>query len=408
MSSTPLASPRLARRDFLKAAAGAIALATHARAQPTSMKIVRAQVHHFQVPLANPVKAAFGVMNTRHLVLLEVTDQDGHSGFGESWTNFPAWGAAERVAAFNDFFLPYLKNKEVADVGSFVLTLAKPLRGGALQSGTMGPLVSTLCAVEAALWDLTAKRRNVSLSKLLFEKPASRVRIYGSGINAPLPLKIIDSYLERGVSIFKLKMGFGDAEDLANLTAMRKHLGGRAKLAIDSNRNWTFAQARSWLDRLADAGVQWLEEPLKIEEVSRTGELAALSKVPISGGENFLVEPGSNIAALAEEPLAIIQPDMAKYCLVQDFLKLLPEAAKRGKRVVPHFLGAAPGQMLAAHLAAGCGADPLVEWDVNENPLHTDFFAEPVEIVDGRLALPDRPGLGWTPKLKEFGATANE
>src|SRR5215212_2827152 len=104
--STQSVSPRLARRDFLKAAIGALAIATNARAQQPAMKIARAQVHHFQVPLANPVKAAFGVMTTRHLVLLEVTDQEGRSGFGESWTNFPAWAAVERVAAFKDYFVP--------------------------------------------------------------------------------------------------------------------------------------------------------------------------------------------------------------------------------------------------------------------------------------------------------------
>src|SRR5881394_2718658 len=82
----PPASLRLVRRDFLKAAIGALALAIDARAQPPAMKIARAQVHHFQIPLANPVKAAFGVMTARHLVMLEVTDQDGRSGFGESWT----------------------------------------------------------------------------------------------------------------------------------------------------------------------------------------------------------------------------------------------------------------------------------------------------------------------------------
>lgn len=385
-----------------------MAVAANLKAQPQSApaKIVRAQVHHLEIPIANPVKASFGTMTSRHLVLLEVTDQDGHHGFGESWTNFPIWAAAERVAALNAYFVPYLQGKDVGDVAAFVRGLAQPLRGGALQSGTMGALVSTLCAVEMALWDLVAKRRSLSISKLLFSSPAARVQIYGSGINAPLPFALIDGFLERGVSLFKLKLGFGDAEDRQNLTALQKHLGGRAKFGVDVNRNWTFDQARAWLPRLADFDVQWLEEPLRVGEVPRTGELARLTKIPISGGENFLVEPGMDMTALASEPLAILQPDMAKYCLAQDFVRLLPEAAKRGKRVVPHFLGAAPGQVFSAHLAAGCGAKPLVEWDVNENPLHTDFFEEPFDIRDGLLVLPDRAGLGWTPKLGAFRQSA--
>lgn len=400
------ASAPLPRRAFLKAMFGTAALAaTELRGQSNSMKIAEARVHHFQVPLTKAVKASFGAMTVRHLVLLQVTDAEGRSGFGESWTNFPIWAAHERVAAFQNHFLPYLRGKNFDDVSQFVLTLAKGLRGGALQSGTMAPLVSSLCAIETALWDLAAKRRGVPVSTLMFARPARRVQIYGSGLNAPLPFPEIDRLLEQGVSLFKLKLGFSDDEDRRSLADLRKHLGGRAKFGVDVNRNWTLAQARTWLPRLAEFDVQWIEEPLRVDEVGRTGELAPLTKIPISGGENFLMEPGGDIGAFASEPLAIIQPDVAKYCLVQDFLRLIPEAAKRGKRVIPHFLGAAPGQAFSAHLAAGCGSEPLVEWDTNANPLHTDFFEEPFEIKDGKLTLPDRPGLGWTPKLDgKFGS----
>ena len=284
------------------------------------MRIAEAKLYHLEAPLERPVKAAFGVMTSRHLILLELTDEQGNAGYGESWINFPAWAPLERIAAFKTAFLPYLRNREIAGIAA----MAQAFRGPALQSGTMGPLVSSLCAVDMALIDLAAKRKNVPVSKLLFESPASRVRIYGSGINAPLPWKAIDHYLDRGVSLFKLKLGFGDREDLENLTAMKKHLGSKAKLAVDVNRNWTFQKTREWLNRLADNEVQWLEEPLRVEDERFAGELASASPVPVAGGENMLVEPGSDMAAFAGAPLAVLQPDMTKYCMTHDFLRLLP------------------------------------------------------------------------------------
>ena len=170
------------------------------------MRIAEARLYHLEVPLEHAVKAAFGVMTARHLILLELTDEQGNAGYGESWINFPSWAPLERIAAFKTAFLPYLRGKEIAGIDA----MAKAFRGPALQSGTMGPLVSSLCAVDMALIDLAAKRKNISVSKLLFDAPAPRVRIYGSGINAPLPWKAIDHYLDRGVSLFKLKLGFGD------------------------------------------------------------------------------------------------------------------------------------------------------------------------------------------------------
>ncbi len=374
------------RREFLELGA-ALAL--------KPMRIADAKLYHLQVPLDRPVKAAFGTMTARHLILLELTDEQGNTGYGESWINFPSWAPLERIAAFKTAFIPYLRNREIDGIEA----MAKAFRGPALQSGTMGPLVSSLCAVDMALIELAAKRAKRPVSKLLFESPAPRVKIYGSGINAPLPWKAIDHYLDRGVSLFKLKLGFGGREDLENLAAMKKHLASKARLAVDANRNWTFQQTLQWLNRLADNDVQWLEEPLRVEDERHYAELTATSPVPVAGGENILVEPGADMAPLAEAPLAILQPDMTKYCLPHDFLRLLPLAAQRRKRVVPHFLGSAPGQAFSIHLAAGCGPDPLVEWDTNPNPLHTELFTEPLRIENGVIEIPPHPGAGWTPKL---------
>jgi L-alanine-DL-glutamate epimerase-like enolase superfamily enzyme len=385
----------LMRRDFVKLMAGGAALTF---AAPV-IKIENTAVYHLEAPVEHAVRTSFGTMTSRHLVLLELTDQLGNTGVGESWTNFPAWAPAERVAAFKTAFVPYLKGKEVADIPAFILEMTRAFRGPAVQSGTMGPLLAALCAVDMALIELAAKRRQVSIGKLLFDHPARRVRIYGSGINAPIPWKSIDHYLDCGVSLFKLKLGFNQEDDLGNLAELKKHLGAKAKIAVDINRNWTYQKAAEWLKRLEDFEVQWLEEPLRVEEEQRTRDLAALTRVPIAGGENILVEPGIDMAAVAAAPFHIIQPDMTKYCVAHDFLRLLPVASQVGKRIVPHFLGSAPGQAFSLHLAAGCTGENLAEWDINANPLHTNFFAEPFKIAGGAIEIPDRPGLGWTPRL---------
>ncbi|MFB3827195.1 MAG: mandelate racemase/muconate lactonizing enzyme family protein [Bryobacteraceae bacterium] len=387
----------LNRRRFANVMGGAALIA--GKAAPAPMAIAESRLYHLQAPTEQPVKTAFGVMTARHLVLLELRDELGNRGFGESWINFPAWAPGERVAAFRTAFLPYLKGRQVEDIPAFIRDMGRAFRGPAVQSGTTGPLVSALCAVSMALTDLAAKRRKVPLAQLLFNAPSPRVKIYGSGINAPLPWKWIDRLLDRGVTLFKLKLGFGDDEDLANLKALKAHLGSEAAVAVDVNRNWTLSKARQWAGRLAGYEVRWLEEPLTVEDEPLTGELAADCPVPLAGGENILLEPGGDIGALAASPFAIVQPDATKYCTTHDFLRVIPEAARRGKKVLPHFLGSAPGQAFSIHLAAGC-SEPLVEWDINANPLHTEMLAEGFTIEEGGIAIPDAPGLGWTPKLQ--------
>jgi len=359
------------------------------------IKIRNAHAHYLQVPIENKVKTSFGVMDSRHTVFIIIEDDNGFQGIGESWVNFPSWAPWERVIAFEKAFIPYLKERQIVCVPEFIEHMAKAFRGSALQSGTLGPYLQSICAVEMALWDLAAKMESVPLNKLLFENPTDKVRLYGSGINSPIPWKVIDEHLEKGIRLFKLKLGFGDENDLKNLEALKKHFGNSAEIAVDVNRGWNVGKALEWLEILQDFKVQWLEEPLKIEDEDKLYLLQKRKMVNIAGGENMLIEPGCDLAPFADEPLDIFQPDITKYCCLHDASELLNAVKVRDKKLFPHFLGSAPGQAASFHFASGCGEDCLMEWDVNPNPLRTKLFKEPFEINDGIVEIPDEPGIGW-------------
>jgi len=358
------------------------------------MRIKQASVRHESVPIDHPVKTAFGTMTERHAVYLVVRDDAGHQGIGESWVNFPAWGPWERIAAFEHTIIPWLENREVEDVAATADGLYAALRGPAVQSGTVGPLLGALCAVELALWDLAAQNEGVSLAQMLWDTPRDRVRVYASGINSPLPWDLIDAHLDWGVTLFKLKLGFGDDLDRRNLDALHAHLDGRASLAVDVNRAWTLEKALSWLDILAGHGVAWLEEPLCVEDEPRMGVLQAESRVPIAGAENWMLTPDIDLAALAQSSIDVVQPDLTKYAPLHLVQQISQALAGTEKRLVPHYLGSAPGGAASLHFAAGCH-EGLLEWDLNRNPLRTAFFHEAFIIEDGCIALPERPGLGW-------------
>ena len=365
------------------------------------MKINSAKVRHHQVQITHQVKTAFGAMNERHGVFLVLEDTDGHRGVGESWVNFPAWGPWERAATLERFMVPFLEKRQIDDIPAFVSELYRASLGAAQQSGTVGPLIQALCAVELALWDLAAQRAQVPLAHLLFKNPFDRVRVYASGISSATPRELIDEHLACGVTLFKLKLGFGDREDRRNLQSLWKHLGGQAEIAVDVNRAWSLQQALEWLDILADYNIQWLEEPLRIEEEDRLDVLWRRRIVPIAGGENTLMPPGCNLGEIASLPVDIIQPDLTKYAPLHVSMQLLDAATAKGKRVIPHFLGSAPGQAVSLHFAAGC-VDGLVEWDINQNPLRTAMFEEPFQIRDGTIRIPTDAGLGWGLKRSQI------
>jgi L-alanine-DL-glutamate epimerase-like enolase superfamily enzyme len=360
----------------------------------TEIKIKDAQVYHLSVPLDHPVKTSFGTMDTRHLIILEITDENGNSGIGESWVNYPKWAAWERRAAFEQVLIPYLRGRTCGDIHTFMVEMAQDLRGPSVQSNTTGPLIQALCGIELALWDLMAKVRNMSLSKLLFTNPTPTVSVYASGLNSPLHWNDIDQYLDWGVTVFKLKVGFGQ-EDLRNLRELTEYFGDHARIAVDANRAWTFDEAVEWLKVLQEFNVLWLEEPLVPEEEYKLDALADISTILLAGGENCWIEPGKDdVGDIAELPFDIIQPDITKNVLLSDTLELLKILRKTGKTLYPHFFGSGPGQVACLHLSAGCG-NVLQEMDISPNILRTDIFTTPVMIDNGTVKIPDGPGLGW-------------
>ncbi|MHB9029139.1 MAG: enolase C-terminal domain-like protein, partial [Candidatus Latescibacterota bacterium] len=346
----------------------------------------------------------FGVMTHRQAVVIALENEDGIAGIGESWINFPLWAPYERMAAYAHGYFPAIVGKKIADIPAFVRELWEKQYRAALQSATLGPTIQALCAVEAALWDVQARLRDISLSKVFADNPAETVTLYGSGINPPFPEDSLREALDLGIMTFKLKLGYGDEKDRENIQNLKKILGPGARLAVDVNRSWTFEKAREWLPYLRDEGIAWLEEPLSIEEQRRYEELYRRAEIPISAGENFLIPPGIDLNREGMEgfslnhsglALHMIQPAIVKNCCFSDALRLMEEVEAQRKKLCPHFLGSAPGLAATAHLASLTRAQYL-EVDINPNPLRTSLFREPYQIQDGTFRMSGAPGMGWT------------
>ena len=156
------------------------------------MKITDARVIHLRAPLEEPYQTTFGTMTHRQAVLIILEGDNGLSGVGESWINFPLWAPWERVQAFTRGFFPLIIGSKVENIPDFTTKLYWRVRAAALQSATLGPAMQALCAVEVALWDMRARSEGVPLGRLFAKNPVSRVRLYGSGVNPPIPYGIID------------------------------------------------------------------------------------------------------------------------------------------------------------------------------------------------------------------------
>ncbi len=249
-----------------------------------------------------------------------------------------------------------------------------------------------MAAIDIALYDLKAKRAGLPLAKLLGSYRDS-VRTYntsGGFLNASLDeVKARASeLLEEGIGGIKIKVGLPDsAEDLRRVGEIRAHIGWDVPLMVDANQQWDRATALRMGRQLEVFNLIWIEEPLDAYDFEGHAHLAQILETPIATGE-MLASVGEHKNLINANGCDIIQPDAPRVGGITQFLRLAALADERGLDLAPHF-----AMEIHLHLAATYPREPWVEHFDWLDPL----FNERLEIKNGRMLVPDRPGLGVTP-----------
>ncbi|MFS2090279.1 L-talarate/galactarate dehydratase [Paenarthrobacter nicotinovorans] len=331
----------------------------------------------------------------------EITTEQGHSGLGFSYSK-RAGGPAQ-----------YAHAKEVAegiigedpnDIGKIYTKL---LWAGA-SVGRSGVATQALAAIDIALYDLKAKRAGLPLAKLLgsYRDSLQTYNTSGGFLNATLAevKERATQSIDDGIGGIKIKVGLPDSkEDLRRVAGIREHIGWDVPLMVDANQQWDRATALRMGRQLEEFNLIWIEEPLDAYDFEGHAHLAQLLDTPIATGE-MLASVAEHKGLINANGCDIIQPDAPRVGGITQFLRLAALADERGLGLAPHF-----AMEIHLHLAAAYPREPWVEHFDWLDPL----FEERLETKNGRMIVPDRPGLGvtlseqaraWTTETLEFGA----
>ena len=368
-----------------------------------SLRLVSLQAFVLRCPSPVPVRTSFGTMYDRPAVFVRAESSDGAVGWGEIWCNFPACGAEHRASLLDTVVAPLLLKQDFADPAQAYAHATRKTEVLALQSGEPGPMAQVISGVDLALWDLCARRAGLPLFRLLGGQQA-RVPVYASGINPEGALAVVQRKHAQGYRAFKLKIGFDDAQDIANLAALRGWLGPEAALMADVNQAWDLPHALTMLPQLGAYGLAWLEEPLRTDSSLADWQQLrsqSQSRIPLAAGEN-LIGAARFEQALESQAFGVLQPDIAKWGGISGCWPVIQTIRKRGARFCPHYLGAGIGLMASAHVLAAAGGDGMLEVDANDNLLRSLLAPPFAQVVDGGITLGELPGIGVTPDLAEL------
>jgi L-alanine-DL-glutamate epimerase-like enolase superfamily enzyme len=148
------------------------------------------------------------------------------------------------------------------------------------------------------------------------------------------------------------------------------------------------------LERL---GVYWMEEPLHRADRAGMAALRQMTDIRIAGGE--MTRELYEFRDLIEgRCLDMLQPDVALVGGLTGLRRVALAAREANLGFTPHSWTNGIGLLANAHLTAGLGEAPWLEWpyDPPEWSLdRRDFpLAAPLQAADGWLQLGSEPGLG--------------
>ena len=166
---------------------------------------------------------------------------------------------------------------------------------------------------------------------------------------------------------------------------MREHLGDDPFM-VDANQQWDRARARRMCRELEQFDLVWIEEPLDAWDAVGHADLSQTFDTPIATGE-MLTSVAEHMGLVDAGYRGIVQPDAPRIGGITPFLKFATLAAHHRLDLAPHY-----AMEIHLHLAATYPTEPWVEHFEWLNPL----FDERIEIRDGQIFVPDRPGLGFT------------
>ena len=371
-------------------------------ASPT---LARVEAHVFRTPIKDPVRTSFGTMTERAAVFVRVEDSDGAHGWGEVWCNFPNPSAEYRARLFTDIVASRALGRTLDDPAALWREIDTALHVLRVQSGDAGGFSSAAAGLDLAIHDLRARKQGVPLWRALGGAGGAPVPVYASGINPGADAAdTVGRMRGAGYRAFKIKVGFGEATDLASLGPASKGLAAGERLMVDANQAWDLATAKTMVARFAEFGLGWIEEPLMADRpTAEWAQVAAAAPTRLAAGENMR-GAGQFQAAIDSGLFGVLQPDAAKWGGHSGCLPVARAAIAAGRSYCPHYLGGAIGLLHSLHLLAAVRGPGLLEVDANPNPLREGVLQDVFTVKDGAVSLPGGPGLGLEPDIKELAS----
>ena len=373
------------RRDFLKtvalgAAAGLTATAANAAGSTNNFYVnslgparMKLSFFPYELKLRHVFTVSSYSRTTTPDVQVEI-EYDGITGYGEA--SMPQY-LGQTVASVSSFL-------QKVDLSQFddpfqledILTYVDSLSDGD---------TAAKAAVDIALHDLVGKMLGAPWYRIWgLDKSKAPSTTFTIGIDTPDVVREKTRECADQFNILKVKLGGDNDKEMIETIRTVTNL----PIAVDANQGWKDRQyALDMIGWLAEQGVVMVEQPMPVGQIDDAAWLTERSPLPVFADE--AVQRLRDVAAL-QGVYSGINIKLMKCTGMREAWKMANMARALGMKVMV-------GCMTETSCAVSAAAQlsPAVDFaDLDGNLLITNDRFRGMEVVDGKITLPERPGIG--------------
>ncbi|MDX2481482.1 MAG: mandelate racemase/muconate lactonizing enzyme family protein [Desulfuromusa sp.] len=353
------------------------------------MKIakIKASLHRHEIHLPD-----IESVETRTFVFCEVETESGLKGMGCTG-HFLPWST---MPCIEQHIFPLIKGMDVFHTEAIHQKVWRQLNSRTYT----GVISNALSAIDSALWDIKGKATDRSISELLggFSREAQTYATFGYPFFDEKQLAdYAKKFLADGHTKLKMVVGGEPSrtwkDDVPRVQAARDAIGPDVDLMIDANCWFHPHDAFQLAKAVEDCNLAWFEEPILANDARALADLRNRVTVPIGAGQM----EGNRFRfreLITHHAVDVLQPNVL-------YNGGYTEALKVAHMAQAFNLPMANGggwPMFNMHLLAGVMNGGPVEFHYGMWMTGKHFFDGTPDPVNGVVTIPDRPGLGFTPK----------
>ena len=347
-------------------------------------------------------------------ILVRVYTDAGVVGTGESY-----WGGGD--TAIIDRMKPFLVGENPLDIDRLYEHLVQKMSG---EGSVSGKVISAISGIEIALHDAAGKLLDVPAYQLVGGKYRDEVRVYcdlhteneaDPQACAAEAERVVENFGYDAIK-FDLDVPSGHEKDRANrhlrnpetdhkveiVEATTEAVGDKADVAFDCHWSFTGGSAKRLAEALGEYDVWWLEDPVPPENHDVQEEVTKSTTTPIAVGENVYRKFGQR-TLLEPQAVDIVAPDLPRVGGMRETRKIADLADMYYIPVAMHNVSSPIGTMASAHVGAAIPNSLALEYHSYELGWWEDLVEEDNLIEEGRMEIPEEPGLGLTLNLDAVG-----